>query len=51
MLDNGYTELPITGEHAVNVDHLPSTHKDPSIACCGARSVEGITCSPMAINL
>ena len=29
LLDNGYTELPITGEHAVNVDGLPRLHKDP----------------------
>ena len=29
LLDNGYVELPITGEHAVNVDRLPVTHKDP----------------------
>jgi PIN domain nuclease of toxin-antitoxin system len=27
LLDNGYTELPITSKHAINVDHLPSTHK------------------------
>lgn len=29
LLDNGYSELPITGEHAVAVDGLPSLHKDP----------------------
>ena len=29
LLDNGYTELPITSEHAIKVDHLPATHKDP----------------------
>ena len=29
LLDNGYTELPITSEHAVNVDSLPPLHKDP----------------------
>jgi PIN domain nuclease of toxin-antitoxin system len=29
LLDNGYTELAITSEHAVNVDCLPLIHKDP----------------------
>ena len=29
LLDNGYVELPITGEHAVNVQTLPPLHKDP----------------------
>ena len=29
LLDNGYVELPITGEHAVAVDSLPAIHKDP----------------------
>jgi len=29
LLDNGYVELPITGEHAVNVGTLPPLHKDP----------------------
>lgn len=29
LLDNGYTELPITGEHAVNIDSLPRLHTDP----------------------
>jgi PIN domain nuclease of toxin-antitoxin system len=29
LLDNGYTELPITGQHAVNIDGLPLLHKDP----------------------
>ena len=29
LLDNGYVELPITSEHAVNVEGLPSLHKDP----------------------
>ena len=28
LLDNGYVELPISGEHAVAVDALPSIHKD-----------------------
>jgi PIN domain nuclease of toxin-antitoxin system len=29
MLDNGYAELPMTSEHALTVDTLPSVHKDP----------------------
>ena len=29
LLDNGYTELPVTSQHAVNVDGLPPLHKDP----------------------
>jgi PIN domain nuclease of toxin-antitoxin system len=29
LLDNGYTELEISGRHALLVDDLPSIHKDP----------------------
>lgn len=29
LLDNGYTELAITGRHAVAVAGLPTLHKDP----------------------
>lgn len=29
LLDNGYTELTITSEHAVGVLGLPPLHKDP----------------------
>lgn len=29
LLDNGYTELAITGRHAVAVVGLPPLHKDP----------------------
>lgn len=44
LLDNGYMELPITGEHAVNVDRLPVTHKDPFDRILVAQAtVEGIT--------
>lgn len=28
LLDNGYTELPVTSQHAVNIDGLPPLHKD-----------------------
>jgi PIN domain nuclease of toxin-antitoxin system len=29
LLDNGYAELSITGEHALRVTELPALHKDP----------------------
>jgi PIN domain nuclease of toxin-antitoxin system len=29
LLDNGYIELPVTSQHAVNIDGLPALHKDP----------------------
>ena len=29
LMDNGYLELPVTGEHAVAVDLLPAPYKDP----------------------
>ena len=29
LLDNGYQELAISSEHAVYIDNLPQTHKDP----------------------
>ena len=29
MLDDGYEELPVLGQHAVEVDSLPPIHKDP----------------------
>lgn len=28
LLDNGYTELPLTSSHAVTIDQLPPIHKD-----------------------
>ena len=43
LLDNGYSELPITSEHAVAIDGLPSIHKDPFDRILIAQSiVEGI---------
>ena len=44
LLENGYTELPVTGTHAVAVDLLPNIHKDPfdRILIAQAHS-EGIT--------
>jgi len=29
LLDNGYTELVVTSQHAVNIDGLLPLHKDP----------------------
>lgn len=29
LLDNGYFELPVSGEHALAVDGLPPLHRDP----------------------
>jgi PIN domain nuclease of toxin-antitoxin system len=44
LLDNGYTELPITSEHAVNLDRLPQAHKDPFDRMLVAQAMaEGIT--------
>jgi PIN domain nuclease of toxin-antitoxin system len=44
LLDNGYDELPITGEHAVALDGLPPMHKDPFDRMLIVQSmVEGIT--------
>jgi PIN domain nuclease of toxin-antitoxin system len=44
LLDNGYSELPISSEHAVAIDGLPSIHKDPFDRLLIAQAlVEGIT--------
>ncbi|MER8930115.1 type II toxin-antitoxin system VapC family toxin [Mesorhizobium sp. M0859] len=44
QIDNGYHELPITGEHAIAVEGLPPIHKDPFDRILIAQSiVEGIT--------
>ena len=45
LLDNGYDELPITGEHAVALDSLPPIHRDPfdRILIVVQSMVEGIT--------
>jgi PIN domain nuclease of toxin-antitoxin system len=29
LLDNGWEELPISGGHAIGVEHLPPLHGDP----------------------
>ncbi len=44
LLDNQYTELAITSEHAIATDTLPPIHKDPFDRILVAQSlVEGIT--------
>jgi PIN domain nuclease of toxin-antitoxin system len=43
LLDNGYRELPITGNHAAAVGGLPALHSDPFDRLLIAQSmVEGI---------
>jgi PIN domain nuclease of toxin-antitoxin system len=44
LLDNGYTELPVTSEHAIAVQGLPLIHKDPIDRLLMAQAqVEGFT--------
>jgi len=44
LLDNGYVELPVTSQHAVNLDSLPPLHKDPFDRLLLAQALsEGIT--------
>jgi len=44
LRDNGYTELPVTSEHAVAIDILPPLHKDPFDRILVAQAtIEGIT--------
>jgi PIN domain nuclease of toxin-antitoxin system len=42
LFANGYREIPVTGEHALELAHLPALHRDPfdRILICQAR-VEG----------
>ena len=43
LLDNGYDELPMTGDHAAVIGNLPSLHADPFDRMLVAQSmVEGI---------
>jgi PIN domain nuclease of toxin-antitoxin system len=44
LLENGYTELPISGDHTIALDGLPPLHKDPFDRILIAQAmVEGIT--------
>lgn len=43
LLDQDYTELPLTGAHAASIDTLPTIHKDPFDRLLIAQAtVEGI---------
>ena len=44
LLDNGYSELPVTGPHALGTAALPLLHKDPFDRLLLAQAhVEGLT--------
>lgn len=44
LIENGYVELPIAGEHVVAVAALPTLHRDPFDRLMVAQAqVEGIT--------
>lgn len=44
LLENGYSELTISGDHTLAIDSLPPIHKDPFDRLLVAQSlVEGIT--------
>jgi PIN domain nuclease of toxin-antitoxin system len=44
LLDNGYVELAITGEHALALEALPALHKDPFDRLLVAQATaEGVT--------
>src|SRR3546814_524376 len=44
LTDNGYLELPISGEHAVRIATLPPIHRDPFDRMLVAQAqAEGIT--------
>ena len=44
LLDNGYSELPISSEHVVAIDTLPPIHEDPFDRILVAQAiVEGVT--------
>jgi len=51
LIENGYTELAITGAHAAAVDSLPPIHKDPFdrilIAQALAESLMLLTADPV----
>jgi PIN domain nuclease of toxin-antitoxin system len=44
LLDSGYSEIPVTSDHAIAVYNLPPIHKDPFDRLLIAQAtVEGIT--------
>jgi PIN domain nuclease of toxin-antitoxin system len=54
LLDNGYTELPITSEHALAVDALPPIHRDPFdrilVAQAAAEGMVLVTADPAVLQ-
>jgi PIN domain nuclease of toxin-antitoxin system len=52
LVDNGWTELPITSQHAVGIDALPQLHKDPFDRLLLAQALsEGVTLLTSDANL
>lgn len=51
LLDNGYFELPVCGEHVLAVEGLPPLHKDPFdrllVAQAQVESVTLLTADPL----
>ncbi|MFH1805418.1 MAG: type II toxin-antitoxin system VapC family toxin [Pseudomonadota bacterium] len=51
LMDNGYVELPVTGEHTLMLDTLPDIHKDPFdrilVAQARAEGIVLLTADPM----
>lgn len=51
---HGYTELPVTSEHALAVDRLPKLHKDPFdrllLAQAGAEGMALVTADPSVVR-
>ena len=44
LLDNGYVELPITSQHAVNIESLPPINRDPFDRMLVSQAlIEGVT--------
>ena len=44
LMDSGYVELPVTADHAVNIDALESFHRDPFDRLLLAQALaEGVT--------
>ena len=44
MITTGFTELAVTGEHALEVEHLPLIHRDPFDRLLVAQALtEGLT--------
>ena len=44
LLENGYVEVPVTGEHAVGVRSLPMVHRDPFDRMLAAQAISEGAC-------